>query len=87
MNPEGGQSSSKLDILELGVDLGRAHEALVLNEDFLFHIFYFHKSKGKEFFQAENRENIRTNTVIWFLLDDYFHSPLQPFLLNREREQ
>lgn len=52
VDPEGWQASGQLDILVLGVDLRRAHQALVVAEDFLLHVLHFHEAKREKLFQA-----------------------------------
>ena len=55
MDPEGWQASGQLDILVLGVDLRRAHQALVVAEDFLLHVLHFHEAKREKLIQAEEK--------------------------------
>ena len=58
VDPEGWEAPGQLDILVLGVDLGRPHKSLVVAKDFLLHIFHFHEPKRKKLFQAGDKNAI-----------------------------
>ena len=52
MDSEGGKASCKLDVLVLGVDLGGAHQRLVVHEDLLLHVLHLHEPEREELLQA-----------------------------------
>ena len=58
VDPEGWEAPRQLDVLVLGVDLGRPHQGLVVAKDFLLNIFHFHEPKRKKLFQAGDNNTI-----------------------------
>ena len=52
VDSEGGEASCKLDVLVLGVDLGGAHQRLVVHEDLLLHVLHLHEAEREELLQA-----------------------------------
>ena len=52
VDSEGGKASCKLDVLVLGVNLGGAHQRLVVHEDLLLHVLHLHEPEREELLQA-----------------------------------
>ena len=52
VDSEGGKAPCKLDVLVLGVDLGGAHQRLVVHEDLLLHVLHLHEPEREELLQA-----------------------------------
>ena len=59
VHPERWQPPRQLDISDLGVDLGRPGQPLVLGEDLLLDLVHAGVVRGKEFAQAGNKSGFK----------------------------
>ena len=81
VDSEGGKASCKLDVLVLGVDLGGAHQRLVVHEDLLLHVLHLHEPEREELFQAREETHLSWDlSSSWYILFS-FVSPILSALL------
>ena len=68
VNSKCWQTSRQLDVLDFGVDLGRAHQLLVLHEDLLLDLVGLDVRLRQELLQAVEAKKIRTFCSVVMLL-------------------